>query len=84
MKRCYANQGGNGSYRPYDRAATLTDDLPDGRLGYGPRVDAAQDDDMTIFGLFGGEVGRGPELLERQQRAARLFRGGSGRCEEPS
>lgn len=53
----------------------------DGRLGFGPQLDADQDDDMTIFGPFGGEAGRGPDLPERQQAVARLFRGGTGQNE---
>lgn len=53
----------------------------DGALGHGPEVDAEQDDDMTIFGPFGGEAGRGPGLMDRQQQAARLFHGGTGRNE---
>lgn len=53
----------------------------EGDLGYGPDLDAAQDDDMTIFGPFGGEAGRGPGLPERQQASARLFHGGTGTSE---
>jgi ribosomal protein L14 len=54
----------------------------DGRLGYGRGFDADQDEDMTLFGPFGGEVIRGAdELGGRQDRAASLFSGGSGRCE---
>ena len=53
----------------------------EGGLGDGDRLDADQDDDMTIFGPFGGDAGRGAGLFERQQLAARLFRGGSGACE---
>jgi len=45
------------------------------------RLDAMQDSDMTIFGPFGGEAGRGPGLPERQLAVARLFQGGSGRSE---
>jgi len=37
---------------------------------------------MTIFGPFGGEALRGTaQLAGRQDRAASLFRGGSGRCD---
>jgi hypothetical protein len=50
----------------------------DGTLGYGDGLDVAQDADMTIFGPFGGEAGRGGGLEERQKRAARLFHGGTG------
>lgn len=53
----------------------------DGTLGYGEGLDVAQDDDMTIFGPFGGEAGRGPGLADRQKQAARLFGGGTGSCE---
>ena len=53
----------------------------DGTLGDGDGVDVPQDEDMTIFGPFGGEAGRGPGLEERQKQAARLFHGGSGTCE---
>lgn len=53
----------------------------DGTLGYGEGLDVAQDDDMTIFGPFGGEAGRGAGLEERQKQAARLFHGGEGACE---
>lgn len=47
--------------------------------GRGDGVD--QDDDMTIFGPFGGEAVRNPGLSERQKQAARLFHGGEGACE---
>jgi ketosteroid isomerase-like protein len=53
----------------------------DGVLGEGEGLDAPQDDDMTIFGPFGGEAGWGPGLEERQKQAARLFHGGHGACE---
>lgn len=53
----------------------------DGGLGYGEGLDVAQDDDMTIFGPFGGEAGRGLGLEDRQRQAARLFHGGEGTCE---
>lgn len=53
----------------------------DGALGYGDALDVDQDDDMTIFGPFGGEAGRGLGLEERQKQAARLFHGGTGTCE---
>ena len=53
----------------------------DGALGYGDDLDVRQGDDMTIFGPFGGDAGRGPGLEERQKQAARLFRGGLGSCE---
>lgn len=53
----------------------------DGTLGYGEDLDVAQDDDMTIFGPFGGEAGRGPGLPDLQRQAARLFHGGTGACE---
>lgn len=50
----------------------------DGELGWGPDLDADQDDDMTIFGPWGGEAGRGPGLPDRQKAVARLFHGGTG------
>ena len=53
----------------------------DGAVGSGEALDAAQDDDMTIFGPFGGEAGRGPGLEDRQKQAARLFHGGTGASE---
>ena len=53
----------------------------DGDLGYGEGLEVAQDDDMTIFGPFGGEAGRSPGLEERQKQAARLSHGGTGMCE---
>ena len=53
----------------------------DGTLGYGKGVDVEQDDDMTIFGPFGGAAGRGPGLEDRQKQTARLFHGGTGECE---
>ncbi len=54
----------------------------DGKLGYGRGFDVEQDEDMTIFGPFGGEALRGTaQLAGRQDRAASLFRGGSGRCD---
>lgn len=49
----------------------------DGTPGHG----VEQDDDMTIFGPFGGEPGSGTGLHGRQQQAMRLFHGGTGRCE---
>jgi hypothetical protein len=53
----------------------------DGTLAYGEGLDAEQDDDMTIFGPFGGAAGRGPGLEDRQKQGARLFHGGTGDCE---
>jgi len=54
----------------------------DGQLGYGRGYDAEQDEDMTIFGPFGGEALRGTaQLAGRQDRAASLFGGGEGRCD---
>lgn len=53
----------------------------DGKLGYGSGLDAAQDEDMTIFGPFGGPPGRGPGLEDRQKQIASLFKGGTGSCE---
>jgi ketosteroid isomerase-like protein len=49
-----------------------------GDLATGDALDAPQDEDMTIFGPFGGPAGRGPGLLARQKQAARLFKGGTG------
>lgn len=40
-----------------------------------------QDPQMTIFGPFGGEAGRGPEMQSRQQANVAAFRGGTGDCE---
>ena len=53
----------------------------DGALAYGDKLDVDQDADMTIFGPFGGEAGRGPGLEDRKKQAARLFHGGTGACE---
>lgn len=53
----------------------------DGELGFGADLDAEQDPDMTIFGPWGGDAGRGPGLPERQKAMARLFRGGTGHNE---
>ncbi|HEX9260152.1 MAG TPA: hypothetical protein VF855_11490 [Acidimicrobiales bacterium] len=53
----------------------------DGELGFGMGLDIAQDEDMTIFGPWGGEAGRGPGLVDRQKQAARLFHGGTGACD---
>jgi hypothetical protein len=44
-------------------------------------LDALQDDDMTIFGPWGGDVGRGPGLPDRQRAVASLFHGGVGHIE---
>ena len=52
-----------------------------GALGVGPGLDAEQDADMTIFGPFGGEAGRGAGLPDRQRAMADLFHGGTGRSE---
>lgn len=52
-----------------------------GTLDMGAHHEAHQDDDMTIFGPFGGEAGRGLGLLDRQQAMASLFHGGTGRSE---
>jgi hypothetical protein len=52
-----------------------------GGLGVGPGLDAEQDEDMTIFGPFGGEAGRGDGLPDRQRAVASLFHGGTGRTE---
>lgn len=54
----------------------------EGKLGFGQGLDVDQDEDMTIFGPFGGEALRGTaELSGRQDRAASLFSGGRGRCD---
>jgi ketosteroid isomerase-like protein len=53
----------------------------DGRLGFGDAIDVDQDDDMTIFGPFGGMLRGTEQLSGRQQRAAQLFEGGHGSCE---
>jgi len=48
-----------------------------GQLGFGLQ----QDPDMTIFGPWGGEAGRGAGLPDRQQAMASLFHGGTGSSE---
>ena len=54
----------------------------EGRLDFGGGINLEQDEDMTLFGPFGGEVIRGKgQLGPRQDRAATLFAGGVGRCE---
>lgn len=53
----------------------------EGKLGGGNGVDTLQDADMTIFGPFGGLLRGTAQLSGRQDRAASLFDGGSGRCE---
>jgi hypothetical protein len=53
----------------------------DGRLGFGDGMDVDQDEDMTIFGPFGGMLRGTDQLSGRQQRAAKLFEGGEGSCE---
>lgn len=54
----------------------------EGKLGFGRGFEVDQDEDMTLFGPFGGEVVRGSGELEgRQSRAESLFGGGTGRCE---
>jgi ketosteroid isomerase-like protein len=53
----------------------------DGGLDAGEGGKVAQDEDMTIFGPFGGEAGGGPGLVDRQRQTARLFHGGTGECE---
>lgn len=54
----------------------------EGRLGFGRGFEVEQDDDMTIFGPFGGEAARGTsDLAGRQDRASSLFNGGTGTCE---
>ena len=52
-----------------------------GAVGLGPDLDAEQDEDMTIFGPWGGEAGRGVGLPDRQKAMASLFHGGTGRSE---
>ena len=54
----------------------------EGKLGFGRGFDVNQDEDMTLFGPFGGECARGTaELSGRQDRAAAQFNGGNGRCD---
>ena len=54
----------------------------DGKLEFGRGFEVDQDDDMTLFGPFGGDVIRGTGPLSgRQNRAESLFGGGTGRCE---
>ena len=53
----------------------------DGKLGFGDAMDVGQDEDMTIFGPFGGMLRGTSELAGRQRRAAQLFEGGEGSCE---
>jgi ketosteroid isomerase-like protein len=36
---------------------------------------------MTIFGPFGGEAGRGPQMQAGQEANVAAFRGGNGDCE---
>ena len=52
----------------------------EGRFGLGSGAHE-QDEDMTIFGPFGGPAGRGPGLPERQRAMASLFLGGTGATE---
>ena len=52
-----------------------------GALDVGPELKVDQDDDMTIFGPFGGEAGRGAGLPDRQKAMAQLFHGGTGSSE---
>lgn len=53
-----------------------------GRLEDTATTAMAQADDMTIFGPFGGDVGRGgPELAARQKAAVARFAGGTGSCD---
>ena len=52
-----------------------------GGLDAGPGHTVEQDADMTIFGPFGGEVGKGPGLPGRQRAVAQLFQGGTGRSD---
>ena len=54
----------------------------EGKLGFGRGFEVDQDEDMTLFGPFGGGAIHGTgELTERQDRAESLFGGGKGRCE---
>ena len=53
----------------------------DGKLGVGHGFDVDQDEDMTIFGPFGSLLRGTAELAGRQDRAARLFSGGTGQSE---
>lgn len=54
----------------------------EGRRDFGAGINLEQDEDMTLFGPFGGEAIRGTgQLGPRQDRAATLFDGGAGRCE---
>lgn len=53
----------------------------DGELGFGAGFDVDQDEDMTMFGPFGSVLRGTAELAGRQDRAASLFSGGTGRCE---
>ena len=52
-----------------------------GEVGLGAGLDAEQDADMTIFGPFGGEAGRGVGLPDRQKAVASMFHGGTGHTE---
>lgn len=53
----------------------------EGKLGVGDGFDVDQDEDMTIFGPFGSVLRGTAELAGRQDRAARLFSGGTGHSE---
>lgn len=54
----------------------------EGKLGFGRGFEVDQDDDMTLFGPFGGSAIRGTGQLEgSQNRAESLFGGGTGQCE---
>ncbi len=54
----------------------------EGKLGFGRGFEVDQDDEMTLFGPFGGEAIHGTTVLQgRQDRAKSLFNGGTGRCE---
>jgi hypothetical protein len=52
-----------------------------GELDFGQSLRVDQDPDMTIFGPWGGEAGRGPGLPDRQKAMAKLFKGGTGHNE---
>ena len=52
----------------------------DGKLGIGSGMDVDQDDDMTLFGPFGG-LARASRTQWPARPAAQMFEGGEGRCE---
>ena len=52
-----------------------------GQLEWTATLVFEQDPQMTIFGPFGGEAGRGPQMQAGQQANVAAFRGGTGGVE---